>query len=476
MSIRKKTFTAVIWNSFGGTFDLILVFLFSIILSRIFGPVEFGLLAIAMSYIGLSDAIVVLGFHTALIQAKDVSQRDYATIFIINVLLGLFFTLFFFVLAPWISDWYEKPELTWVIRILSLLFIINGLTLVHRAYCERSLNFKWLNIARISALIIGGITGIGMAYLGYGMISLVIYTLLNTLIASLIIWFTSGWKVTWDFSFSILSKYWSYSSRVFGANMMRTLTSKLDVLILGKYQATSTLGNYYRGKSLTQIATQVPTRFMLKPLFASLSKIQDDLPNLRDKSGEIIRMIAFIFVPLFIFMIAFSGDIIYILYGLKWMEAAPFLCLFGILGLFQILLIPNTYILLARGKAGLVFNLELGLNISKLILILIFAPISIMSLIYALIAHKVIEYFLYLYQASKEIKENLFHQIRIAGYYVLVPVLIVTILPYFTKNILTLEYRFMLNMIGFALIYLLVNISVKSKGWKSILCYLKEFS
>jgi len=475
MSIRKKTFTAVIWNSFGGVFDMVLVFIFSIVLSRIFGPIEFGLLAIAMSYIGLSDALVVLGFHTALIQAKDVTQRDYSTIFIINVLMGLFFTLLFFVLAPWISDWYGKPELSWVIRILSLLFIINGLTVVHRAYCERTLNFKWLNIARISALIIGGVTGIGMAYWGYGMISLVIYTLLNTLVASLIIWFKSGWKVSFDFSFSILSKYWSYSSRVFGANMMRTLTTKLDVLILGKYQTTATLGNYYRGKSLTQIATQVPSRFMLKPLFASLSKIQDNIPNLREKSGEIIRMTAFIFLPAFIFMITFSSDIIHILYGMKWKDAAPYLCWFGIMGIFQILLIPNTYILLARGKAGLVFNLELGLNISKLILILIFAPISIMSLIYAIIAHKIIEYLLYLYQASKELKEKIHHQIRIAGYYALISIVLVSALKYFTKNISILEYRFIMNIVIFTLVYLITNIAMHSKGWKALRSYLKEF-
>ncbi len=475
MSLRRRSLFAIVWNSAGGMINMVISFIISVILSRILGPSEYGLLAIAMSFIALSQGMVELGFHTSIIRHKEIRDIDLSSIFVLNLLLGAAFTLLFYLCAPYIAQWYGKQELSPIIQALSFIFVLNGVSLVHRANLERKLDFKWLNIARITALIISGFIGISMAYQGYGIWSLVVFNLGISLISSIIIWLKSGWRPSLRWSKEVIKEHWSFSFNVFAANLITTITHRLDVLLLGRFQTTATLGLFNRGKSLNDLGTRIPGQFVLRPLFSSLSKIQADEANMREKLQGIYRLLSLMFIPVFAFGIAFAPEIIRFLYGEKWLGTVPFLRVFLMIGILHIMRIPNNYILLARGQSGKVFRLELGLNLLRILLIVLIAPVDIMYLLQAFFLLKIIEYFVYIRAVSQEIQSDAWHLTRIWGEYLLVSILILAPLRWGVIRLDSLILRLIPGFILFFGLYFSFHYFTQSKGWNLLKVYLSEF-
>ncbi len=475
MSLRKKSLLAIVWNSAGGVTNIVITFLISVVLSRLLGPSEFGLLSLAMSFIALSEGMVVMGFHTSIIRHEHLEDIDISSIFILNLVLGALFTVVFFVSAPWIAHWYGKEALSPILKVLSFIFIINGSTLVHRAYMERNLNYKWLNIARVTALIISGVIGIGMAYEGYGVWSLVFSTISVSIVSAIILWSKSGWRLSFKWNLNTIKEHWNFSLNVFGANLIASVTSRLDVLLLGKFQTASTLGLFNRGKSLNDMGTRIPAQFILKPLFSSLSKIQNDKANMRDKTRSIYRIISFLFIPAFIFGIGFAPEVIRFLYGEKWMGTVPFLRVFLAIGILHIMRIPNNYILLARGKSNKVFRLELVLNVVRIVLIALIAPIDIMALLYALLVLKIAEYILYISQSSAEISADPVKMTLIWGQYLLMSVGVLLPLRWGLNTVTGVPLRLFMGLILFGGCYFIYHYYARSKAWTLVKTFADDF-
>ena len=474
MSIRRKSLVAIIWNSFGGMTNLVLGFVVSIVLSRILGPPEYGLLALAMSFIAFSEGMVVMGFHTSIIRHKHMEEIDLSSIFVLNLVLGLFFSLLFFFLAPFIESWYEMAGLGRVLQALSLVFVINGSTLVHRAYMERNLAYKWLNIARLVALVISSVLAIWMALSGYGVWSLVAFNLSIASITAMVLFSKSGWSPSLHFSRKAIRTHWKFSSQVFGANLITTVAQKMDVLLLGKYVGVAQLGLFNRGKSLNDLATRIPTQFVLKPLFSSLSKIQDDTSNVRQKISEIIRMLSFIFVPAFVFGIFYTRDIIFLLYGEKWIGVVPYLRIFLLIGILHIWRIPYNYLLLARGKSESVLQLELMLNIARVLLVVVLVPLNIMYLLYGLMGLKMVEYLSYSRVANREIQEQWFYHFILGLSYAILSSIIAIGVWWTMKDMEYLPVRLSLAFVLFSGVYLAFLVVIKSPAWRLTRTYYEE--
>ena len=89
-SLKEKAISGMMWNAverFGSTFFL---FLSNLVLARLLMPSDFGTVAMLMVFISISETIVDAGFGSALIQKKDVDEKDYSTVFIWNIFFSLF--------------------------------------------------------------------------------------------------------------------------------------------------------------------------------------------------------------------------------------------------------------------------------------------------------------------------------------------------------------------------------------------------
>ena len=135
----------------------------TLILAWFLLPEDFGLMAMISIFFAIAQSLVDSGFSQALIRKKEVSQTDYSTAFYTNLVLGVLTYILLFVSAPFISSFYNEPQLVVLVRVVGLVVIINSFQLVQVADLTRKLNFKVQFRVTLPSAMFSGIVSISMA-------------------------------------------------------------------------------------------------------------------------------------------------------------------------------------------------------------------------------------------------------------------------------------------------------------------------
>ena len=116
----------------------------------------------------LSASLVDMGLGTALIQRKNVTDKHYSSVFFFNITVGGLLTLLLFFLAPFVGTFYENKELIPITQVMSLLFILNSFGNVIRVKLRKELIYNIPTKAGLISSLVSGVTGITMAFTGFG--------------------------------------------------------------------------------------------------------------------------------------------------------------------------------------------------------------------------------------------------------------------------------------------------------------------
>ena len=186
-------------------------FIVSIVLARLLDPTVYGTVALVTVFTTIMQVFVDSGMGNALIQKKNADDLDFSSVFWFNLAACALLYAAMFLAAPLISVFYGKPELTAIVRVISLTLVISGVKNVQQAYVSRNMLFKRFFYATLGGTIGAAVIGIWMAYRGYGVWALVAQNLFNLTIDTLILWITVKWRPRFAFSFSRLKGLFSYS-------------------------------------------------------------------------------------------------------------------------------------------------------------------------------------------------------------------------------------------------------------------------
>ena len=107
------------------------------------------------------------------------TETDNSTVFYFNIVVGVLLYFILFAIAPWVADFYDSPELTALMRVVCLSVVFNSLVVVQRALLTVNIDFKTQAKASLTAAVVSGIVGIGMAYSGFSYWSIVTQQLVN---------------------------------------------------------------------------------------------------------------------------------------------------------------------------------------------------------------------------------------------------------------------------------------------------------
>lgn len=293
-------------------------FVVSIILARLLSPEEFGLVAMALAFIGVFSVFLDVGFSSALIQNQTNKQETYSSIFYFNIIAGFTLTVLFYFLAPFVGKFYNNSEIVPLIQWLSLSFILNSFNRVQNAILNKELNFKFITLRTLSASIISGIIGIIMAYQDGGVYSIVIQYLSFSFFSSVFLWSTGIWKPSFHFSWFELKSLLGFSTFAFFERVLNSIFVRLDVFLLAKFFPPTTIGYYSRAANLKEQVTKYSSSSIIRVLFPVLSKLQNDnseFERIYFKMFSLISLVSFLLSGILYFI---GGDLIVLLFGYKW--------------------------------------------------------------------------------------------------------------------------------------------------------------
>ncbi|MFB0923823.1 MAG: oligosaccharide flippase family protein, partial [Vicingaceae bacterium] len=124
----------ILWEFIGKIFKQGIGFIISIFLARLLSPEEFGLISMVMVIVPITQVFMDMGLGAALIQKKVVSQNLFSSVFWLNIIIGAIMTSLLYYASDYIAQFYQRPELSEIVKILSLIFVISSLGIVQNIH------------------------------------------------------------------------------------------------------------------------------------------------------------------------------------------------------------------------------------------------------------------------------------------------------------------------------------------------------
>ncbi len=450
-------------------------FIVSLVLARMLDPTVYGTIALVTVFTTIMQVFVDSGLGNALIQKKNADDLDFSTVFYFNIVVcGVLYLIMFFT-APLIAKFYEAPELTPIIRVLSLTLIISGVRNIQQAYVSRNLLFKKFFFSTIGGTIGAAVVGIGMAYAGYGVWALVGQQIFNTLVGTVILWIVVKWRPKWMFSFERLKGLFSFGWKLLVSALIDTIYNDMRQLIIGKMYSTDDLAYYNKGRQFPHLIITNVNSSIDSVLLPTMSKEQDDRERVKAMTRRAMRTSTYIMAPLMIGLAVCAEPLIRLLLTEKWMGCVLFLRIFCISYLFYPVHTANLNAMKAMGRSDWFLKLEIVKKVIGLSAVLITMWISVEAMAYSLLITTLINTIVNAFPNKKLLDYSWFEQMRDIlpnlGLAVLmaIPVFCLEFLPLPTIVILLLQ------VVSGAVIYIGISAIFKIETFRYLLNIAKGF-
>ena len=381
----KKVLSNFFWRFFERCGAQGVTFIVSIVLARLLDPDVYGTVALVTVFTTIMQVFVDSGMGNALIQKKEADDLDFSSVFFFNMAVCSLLYLIMFIAAPFIAAFYKMPELTSVVRVLSLILIISGVKNVQQAYVSRNMQFKKFFFSTIGGTIGAAVVGIVMAYLGFGVWALVAQMLFNAAVDTIILWITVKWRPKMMFSFERLKALFSFGWKLLVSSLLDTVYNDLRQLIIGKLYSSNDLAFYNQGKKFPHLIVTNINTSIDSVLLPTMSKAQDDKNAVRSMTRRAIKTSTYIMMPVMIGLAVCAEPLVSLILTDKWLPCVLFLRVFCITYAFYPIHTANLNAIKAMGRSDLFLKLEILKKIIGLTAILITMWISVEAMAYSLL-------------------------------------------------------------------------------------------
>ena len=357
--MKSKTINSLFWKLLERFGVSGVQFVLQILLARLLDPEHYGVLSIMIIFTTLANVFVQNGFNTALIQNKDVTEEDYSSVFwvslsIAGVLYGVIYAC-----APLIGSFYEMPDLVLPLRVLALILFPGALNSIQVAKISREMNFKKIFVSNVAAVIISGVAGITIAYMGGGLWALVVQNAVNILVACVVMVFTAKLKLRFVCDFKRVKVLFSYGWKLLVSSLIDTLYQDLRSLVIGKKYDEGTLGYYNRGKQFPQFVINAINGAVQSVMLPAMALKQDTKDEVKALMRRAISVSAYIIFPMMAGLAACAEPLVRLLLTDKWLPCVPYLQIYCFTFAFYPVHTSNLQTINAMGRSDIFLKLEI---------------------------------------------------------------------------------------------------------------------
>ena len=387
-------------------------FIVSIILARILEPTVYGIVALVTVFTNILGVFIDSGMGNALIQKKDADDIDFSSVFYFNIIMCSVLYFLMFIAAPFMAAFYNMPELTAIVRVLSLSLVISGVKNIQVSYISKNMLFKRFFFSTLGGTIGAAIIGIIMALNGFGVWALVTQSLFNSIIDTIILWVTVKWRPKKIFSLNRLKALFSYGWNLLVSALLDTLYNNIYSLIIAKKYLPEDLAVYNKGGNFPRIIVSNINSSINSVLLPTMSKVQDDTSIIKNMTKRAIKTSTYIMMPLMVGLAVCSKSFISLILTEKWLPCIPFLRIFCFTYAFWPIHTANLNAIKAMGRSDLFLILEIIKKIVGIIALISTMWISVMAMAYSLIFTSVISQIINAWPNKKLMNYSYLEQIK----------------------------------------------------------------
>lgn len=305
------------------------------ILARLLVPNDFGMMGIAFLIIAILDTFSDTGLHMALVQMKDDIKEYLDTVWSISIIRGFILYVILFILAPYMAIFFKSPESTTIIRVVGIAILIRSFENIGIIYFHKELEFNKHFICRFSSTIANFSVAVFAAFTLRSVWALVFGQLAECITGVVASYLLHHYKPRFNLDLNKAKKLFGFGKWVFGSSILLFLFTQGDDFFVGKLLGVTALGFYQMAYRVSSMPTTEITRVISKVAYPAYSKIQDNLPRLRDAYLKILKLTAFLSFPIAGLIISLAPHLTLVILGEKWMPMVPCMQVLALYGLIR---------------------------------------------------------------------------------------------------------------------------------------------
>jgi O-antigen/teichoic acid export membrane protein len=342
----------------------------TLVLARLLSPTDYGLQAMVVTLTAFLGLFKDAGLNFSTVQREILTQEQISTLFWINVGIGAFLTILVAAAGPVLVAFYREPRLLWITIASASVFFITSLGIQHRALLDRGLRFTTNAKIDTTCGVVGTVVAIGMALLGCGYWSLIVQTISIAIAGTVGVWIAMPWLPGRPRRHSELGSMLRVGGTVTLNSLVVYVAYNTEKVLLGRFWGPAALGIYGRAFQLANLPVDQATNAFGSVAFPMLSRLQNDPQRLIRSYLKTHSLAVSLTVPMVFTCALFANEIVRIMLGQKWANAATVLRLLSPAILVFALINPLSWLLRATGLV------KRSLNMAFLI-----APVVILGVI-----------------------------------------------------------------------------------------------
>lgn len=411
-TLKQQTKKGLYWSFFNQFSNYGMQFCVGIVMARLLTPSDYGITALPAVFMAIAAVFQDSGMAGALIRKTRIEEKDYSTLFIYSIGMGIFMYTLLFISSPWIADYFNTPILIPLVRVTALTFLWGPVSTVQYVILKRRLDFKTPTKISIATKIFSAIVGITMAYMGYGLWALVISGVLSSFLGLVIVAWAVKWYPKTGWSKESFSYLWNYGNKMLASSLIDTAYNNITPIFVAKHYSPADLGVYNRARNYAIMPSQNITSVIQNVTFPILSKMQDDNEALARNYRRMIRTTAFIVFPMMFMLSALARPLIITMITAKWESCIPLLQLLCFSLMWYPIHAMNLNLLQVKGRTDLFLRLEVIKKIVGVSILVITLPQGLVVFCIGAIVSSLVSLVINTYYTGKLIQVGFFTQMK----------------------------------------------------------------
>jgi len=333
-------------------------------LARILSPTDFGLYAVGLAAMYFVMHVNDVGLIAATVQWRGKLEDIAPTATTMALLFSVVIYAAFWVAAPSLASFAGSPAATPVIRLLTTVMIVDGVTAVRVGSLLRSFQQHRITTANIFGLAANAAVAIPLALWGAGAMSFAAGQVAGAVVTACVV--LRAARMPWRFGFdrTIAKSLMRFGVPLAVALGVEAVLLNADYIVVGRVTGATALGFYLLAFNVSSWAPGVigtAIRWVSVPSFSRLSENEGDLSPAVQRSVTVLFAVV---LPIAILTAVLAPEIIGLLYGDNWAPSAPVLRFLIVLGAVRMFAQLTVDILIGVGVTRSALWLNLGWTVA----------------------------------------------------------------------------------------------------------------
>ncbi|MDR5684516.1 MAG: lipopolysaccharide biosynthesis protein [Armatimonadota bacterium] len=292
------------------------------VLARLLQPRDFGIVAAALVFVGLSAVFSQLGVGPAIVQRPDLAGTHLRVGFTLSVALGVAVASLTWAASPLIAASLQMPELAPVLRALAWLFPIAALSVVSEALLQREMRFRDLAVVDVTAWTCGyAAVAIALAHRGLGVWALVAASLTQAALRTLLLRARRPHPSAPSWDPQAARQLLRFGVGFTLARIANQLAGQADNLVVGARLGPQALGLYGRAYQLMAAPATLFGQVLDKVLFPGMARLQGERERLATAYRRGVTLVGLLALPVSAGVVVLAPEIVAVILGPRWDDA-----------------------------------------------------------------------------------------------------------------------------------------------------------